>query len=1073
MARPPAIAPLDQSNRPTLAQQQSTTERSCNNDINQLRDSAKAASPVLGLNGDGRLRSLRAQGRDKAGHNGKESKIIALKYGHKDQSIRQAIGQKIDTFCSGRLVLGNLDQRSQISRKSESSKAMHPFFLPKSSRMTEDLPAGETLEKKSPSRKRAQSRDTIACSTPSKIRGILNNARHEAPVEERLCEEMLPKLSMKKPTALAGSMDPLWPPYDMLHIKPGFAAETSPSKPLGGSNIPPRRKLKTRASNIEGEHGVLREPMRLVRRFREPEVKQAGKNSKGRSAFRIPSRHTLTGQQLRSKVYQSLSSSFDQKVHPQLQDRPIHAAIADLLETLPRSTSAFDKFECESQQWICKYAPVQASHVLQIGSDAMILRDWLGKSMVNRAESSVDGNAKSGGTIGPKVKLTGPPRKRLVKRRWEMNDFIVTSDDEASQMDEVTDNEGLGGTSSVEDTIKRSLVRSIDLASTTSTENRPTNAVVISGPHGCGKTAAVFAAAKELEFEVFEINAGSRRSGKDIMERVGDMTHNHLVHRADVCLDKSDSSTPPTTSISLHEPQERPTLSQQGLAIESFFKYKIASGKGTRPGDAAIDTNIEHGKACRQKGSNLKQSLVLIEEADVLFEEDKQFWSTVIELTISSRRPVVMTCTNEGLLPLHDLSLFALLRFAPAPDEMAIDYLLCLSAMEGHLLSRQTVGALYREKGRDLRASISELNLQCQMAIGDEKCGLDWRLTRSSIPEGKAEADATIRAISINTYHYGIDFTSESEPFPQPQIGQGLGLSSHALVRLWECYGIDAAEQWMLLADEKLDTAPLGDQESRMTALESLDRHLDALSTADSYCHLGIRDEDKMKMDTSLPLLTESTSLYFTDDAPVLQAEPAIDNTGLSTILSVNLRETALLGLSMHFQSTVDEPESSFMQRLSGEQTQKHLVTKNAQLLRTSLAPLSLPAKASLRPFSVSEIDHGSTSSLAEDVAPYVRSILSYDIRLTEQRRQLELSLSQSNGRHHHTRKTRASRAALEGGSKSSTRREIWFEATMDVKSVLNTGGIGWQETLQESMAVSEGTEEDMEMLAGTPTVIL
>lgn len=106
----------------------------------------------------------------------------------------------------------------------------------------------------------------------------------------------------------------------------------------------------------------------------------------------------------------------------------------------------------------------------------------------------------------------------------------------------------------------------------------------------------------------------------------------------------------------------------------------------------------------------------------------------------------------------------------------------------------------------------------------------------------------------------------------------------------------------------------------------------------------------------------------------------------------------------------------------------------------------------------------GSLSTVTEDLAPYVRSIVSYDLRLEEQRRLLSSVLSQPGKNGKRQRTTRASRAALEGGSKAHTRRERWFPNNTNFDSVLQSGGERWQDiALEQAMAepYGGGTELD------------
>ena len=106
----------------------------------------------------------------------------------------------------------------------------------------------------------------------------------------------------------------------------------------------------------------------------------------------------------------------------------------------------------------------------------------------------------------------------------------------------------------------------------------------------------------------------------------------------------------------------------------------------------------------------------------------------------------------------------------------------------------------------------------------------------------------------------------------------------------------------------------------------------------------------------------------------------------------------------------------------------------------------------------------GSLSVITEDLAPYVRSIVAYDLRLEEHRALLSSLLSQPGQNSKRQRTTRASRAALEGGSKARTRRERWFPNTTNFDAVLQSGGQGWQDiALKQTMAESSEGETGLD----------
>ncbi len=155
------------------------------------------------------------------------------------------------------------------------------------------------------------------------------------------------------------------------------------------------------------------------------------------------------------------------------------------------------------------------------------------------------------------------------------------------------------------------------------------------------------------------------------------------------------------------------------------------------------------------------------------------------------------------------------------------------------------------------------------------------------------------------------------------------------------------------------------------------------------------------------------------------------------------------------------------------------MITKNMQARRSERPRVRLNYAAIFEPIArsnkpilgipkglqISTFD-GALSIITEDLAPYVRSIVSYDLKLEEQRGLLSSLHSRPGQTSKRQRTTRASRAALEGGSKAHTRRERWFPNNTNFDAILQSGGEGWQDSaLKQTMAEpsENGTELDGE----------
>jgi len=528
---------------------------------------------------------------------------------------------------------------------------------------------------------------------------------------------------------LSPLLDVIWPPLGIQHIRP---AQNHVSNPLLRETADSRHKSKQPACPIsESENILLAFASGLKSDLHRPTV------------LHQPSRHVMSGRELASALENERNSGTRTSTHA------VHPATELLKSRIIFKNSAFDRgVAAGPHMWTQEYAPRRWEEVLQ--PQCRVLHDWLSSLKIHQIR-----NAKSLGH----TRLLGRKKRRKKHANNDMDDFIITTDE---------DEQDGGDDSAI----------------------RTKNAILIVGPPGCGKTASVFAVANQLGFEVFEIHPGMRRSAKDIFDKVGDMTQNHLVQQTKSLSRGSSVATDDLDDLSSHE-----VVSSAQRPMAQFMRPDAKKKQQDMP---------QQGRIKELKARIQTQSLILFEEVDILFDDDKYFWSGVQSLIEQSKRPVIMTCNDMSSIPFDDLDLFTVLSYeCPEPD-IATEYLTYLAAAEGHHLQRPALRTLYLSKGRDLRAAITELNFWCQMTVGSQRGGLDWMLSEGQ--NGRSRLDgSSLRIVSKDTFFEGLDLVPD-ESLDQEELLCFAQDVLHLSAREWDRYyssspAVDGPARLALLED--------------------------------------------------------------------------------------------------------------------------------------------------------------------------------------------------------------------------------------------------------------------------------
>ncbi|XP_030385819.1 uncharacterized protein LOC115632715 isoform X2 [Scaptodrosophila lebanonensis] len=243
---------------------------------------------------------------------------------------------------------------------------------------------------------------------------------------------------------------------------------------------------------------------------------------------------------------------------------------------------------------------------------------------------------------------------------------------------------------------------SFDFGNDSSSVGPTSNAMVILGPCSSGKTNAVFALANDMNFNVLEINAGMRRTGKKLIQELQEATQSHQI-RKDI---KSASSSTAKMQMSLNGLRNKRQKSDAG--------------------DSSSNNELSQ---------SVRKSLILIEDADILFENtDAGFTDAIYTLAASSKRPVIVVASDPNCAHLQRLMQQNTVEFH-APNVINISkYLAVLALMENCPTQLDELISLYLYNGKNLRKTLMELQFYIQSG-GDRRQHITSKCSSQSPPK--------------------------------------------------------------------------------------------------------------------------------------------------------------------------------------------------------------------------------------------------------------------------------------------------------------------------------------------------
>nr|GLL44461.1 uncharacterized protein LOC109177240 [Ipomoea trifida] len=234
-------------------------------------------------------------------------------------------------------------------------------------------------------------------------------------------------------------------------------------------------------------------------------------------------------------------------------------------------------------------------------------------------------------------------------------------------------------------------------------ENHLKNVLLVTGPVGSGKSAAIYACAKEQGFQVIEVNASDWRNGALVKQMVGEALESQWRQRTQKDTANAEDNT-------LLRSFSAAVTGTEGPMSEVIELIPLLDDEDSQNASATPKKLI-----CKDRTnshSDLK-TLVLFEDVDAALCEDRGFISTIQQLSETAKRPMILTSnSNNPVLP-NNLDRLELCFTMPSlKDLLELANTVCHA--EQVIIDSSLVEGFVNHCEGDIRKTIMLLQFWCQ-----------------------------------------------------------------------------------------------------------------------------------------------------------------------------------------------------------------------------------------------------------------------------------------------------------------------------------------------------------------------